>query len=169
MSFIDKAKDVADDVKDKTVDLVDKIGEKIPDSVKDTAGDFKDKAGDLVDKVKERLGFGDDKSDAEDAVADAADADEGRRRRCGRCGEGRRLRRGRRSQGRRLRQVAGAGQAGSRRGARGTCPSLRRGRPRRRASRAGPAQRTAPGVSLSLAISPCIGVPSTSTMVPRAR
>ena len=57
MSFIDKAKDVADDVKDKTVDLVDKIGEKIPDSVKDTAGDFKDKAGELVDKVKERLGL----------------------------------------------------------------------------------------------------------------
>jgi uncharacterized protein YggE len=73
MSFIDRAKDVAGDVKDKTGDFVGKIGEKIPDSVKDTAGDFKDKAGELVDKVKERLGFADESSDAEAVVSDAAD------------------------------------------------------------------------------------------------
>jgi gas vesicle protein len=73
MSFIDKAKDAAVDVKDKAGDLVDKIGEKIPDSVKDTAGDFKDKAGDLVDKVKDRLGFGDDKQGVTDEAKERAD------------------------------------------------------------------------------------------------
>jgi gas vesicle protein len=73
MSFIDRAKDVAEDVKDRTGDIVGKIGERLPGSVKDTAGDFRDRAGELVEKVKERLGFADEQSDVEVAVSDATD------------------------------------------------------------------------------------------------
>jgi hypothetical protein len=57
-SFMDKAKDIAEDVAHKAGDLVDKAGEHIPDSVKETAGNFGDKAGELVEKVKEKLHIG---------------------------------------------------------------------------------------------------------------
>ena len=163
-SFVDKAKDVADDVAEKTGDIVDKVGEKIPDSVKDTAGDLKEKAGDLVDKVKDRLGFGDD-DDAEDATEDAATSPTRRRRR-------------RRAPptttptdaidvaGRRRRAAARAvGRGRSRRSA----PSRWRGSSAPSASSGRPGQRSAPGVALSRAIRPCIGVPSTSTIVAAGR
>ena len=70
MSFMDKAKDVAGDIADKAGDLVDKIEEKIPDSVKEKASDLADKAGELVDKAKEKLHIGDgEPSAADDAPA----------------------------------------------------------------------------------------------------
>ena len=60
MSILDKAKDAFEDVKDKAGDVVDKVGEKVPDSVKGTASDLADKAGEVVDKVKDKLGIGKD-------------------------------------------------------------------------------------------------------------
>jgi hypothetical protein len=58
----DSVKGTAVDVKDRAGGLVDKLGKQIPDSVKGPAGDFKDRAGELVEKVKERLGLAEDKS-----------------------------------------------------------------------------------------------------------
>jgi hypothetical protein len=71
-SFIDKAKDTAEDVAHKAGDLVHKAGEKVPDSVKETASNFGDKAGELLEKVKEKLHLGasDDAPDAPDAGLD---------------------------------------------------------------------------------------------------
>lgn len=66
MSFKDKAKDIAGDIADKAGDLVDKVEEKIPDSVKEKASDLADKAGDLVDKAKDKLGIGDDEAEETD-------------------------------------------------------------------------------------------------------
>jgi hypothetical protein len=57
-SFMDKAKDIAEDVAHKAGDLVEKVEEKIPDSVKETASNLGDKAGELVEKVKEKLHIG---------------------------------------------------------------------------------------------------------------
>ena len=74
MSFIDKAKDVAVDIKDKAEDLSHKVGEKVPDSVKETAHDLKEKAGDLFDKAKDKLGIGDEKPDMAVATDEASDA-----------------------------------------------------------------------------------------------
>jgi hypothetical protein len=46
--FLDKAKD-------KIGDVVDKVEEKIPDSVKEKASDLAEKAGDAVDKLVDKL------------------------------------------------------------------------------------------------------------------
>jgi hypothetical protein len=64
--FTDKFKEIAGDIADKSGDLVDKVEEKIPDSVKEKAGvaadkveelaeKLTDKAGELVGKAKEKL------------------------------------------------------------------------------------------------------------------
>jgi hypothetical protein len=68
VSFKDKAKDIAGDIADKAGDIVDKVEEKIPDSVKEKAGDLADKAGDLVDKAKGKLGIGGDEHEPEQDV-----------------------------------------------------------------------------------------------------
>ena len=57
-SFMDKAKDIAEDVAHKAGDLAHKVEEKIPDSVKEKASDIGEKAGELVEKVKEKLHIG---------------------------------------------------------------------------------------------------------------
>ena len=65
--FTDKVKEVAGDLADKGGDLVDKVEEKIPDSVKEKAGDvavkveefaemLTEKAGELVGKAKDKFG-----------------------------------------------------------------------------------------------------------------
>jgi hypothetical protein len=79
MSFVDKAKDAADDLKGKAGDLAEKVSDKIPDSVKETASDLKEKAGELVDTVKDKLGIGEHEAETEseetaiDRLADPTD------------------------------------------------------------------------------------------------
>ncbi len=57
--FLDKAKDMAEEVKDKIEDVVDKIEDKIPDSVKT-------KVEAVTDKIKDMIP-GSDKGDKGDA------------------------------------------------------------------------------------------------------
>ena len=61
MSFLDKAKDIAEDVKDKAEDVIDKVEDKLPEGVKEKLDDLKDKAGDLAAKIGDKLpgGLGD--------------------------------------------------------------------------------------------------------------
>ena len=180
MSFMDKAKDVAGDLADKAGDLADegrrqdprlrqgrrpatspskagdlveKVVDKIPDSVKDMAGDLADKAGDLVDKAKEKLGIGDD----DDAPSTSATRHALRR-------AGRRTPRGGYTRRRRDADDLSRRRAS----ARPRRPDPATGSSAPSASSGRPGQRTAPGVALRRAMSPCIGVPPTSVIAPRA-
>jgi uncharacterized protein YoxC len=61
VSFLDKAKDIAEDVKDKAEDIVDKVEDKLPEGVKEKLDDVKEKVGDLAAKIGDKLpgGLGD--------------------------------------------------------------------------------------------------------------
>jgi len=55
MSFLDKAKDMDEDIKDKAEDVVDKIEDKLPEGVQEKLDAAKEKVGDLVDKIQDKL------------------------------------------------------------------------------------------------------------------
>ena len=83
--FTEKAKDLADDAKDKASDIVGKIDEKIPDSVREKISTItskieekipesvKDKVGSLTEKVKDLIPGNDPADKVREKLGDSVD------------------------------------------------------------------------------------------------
>jgi hypothetical protein len=74
MGLLDKASEIAENLKDKADDMVDAVGAKLPEGMKDKLDDAKEKISDVAHKIGDKLPGGVDEK-IEDLIPGDTDGD----------------------------------------------------------------------------------------------